>query len=179
MNQKNIGYIVLLAGLLLFSFTYLANAREERYIQSIIDEKGSCFLDDGTCLHADGKGLFIFGWIITFGVIILGVYLLFFDKTQAVLAEHQIKITQALNKAKIQETKRDEFQAFLAGFSTDEQKILKAVHDQEGIKQSTLRYRTGMSKTSLSLLLKTLEEREIVSKKPSGKTNEVYLIKKF
>ena len=50
---------------------------------------------------------------------------------------------------------------------------------QEGIKQSTLRYKTDMSKTTLSLMLKSLEERKFVKRKPSGKTNQVYLVKKF
>jgi len=50
---------------------------------------------------------------------------------------------------------------------------------QEGIKQSTLRYKTGMSKTFLSLLLKHLEEKDIIYRKEDGKTKRLYLKNKF
>ena len=84
-----------------------------------------------------------------------------------------------MEEAKKQDRIKDEFSAYLAGFSLDEQKILKAVHSQDGIKQSTLKFRVDMSKTALSLILKSLAERNIVKRKRSGRTNQVFLAKKF
>ncbi len=180
MNQKQIGTIVFIIGILLCGLVYVIKHNEDVVINKIIEEQNSCFLDDGTCLHESRNFTFyVFGWIISTALIILGVYLIYFDKTQQVLAEHQVKVSSALKEAKELEKEKDEFRAFLSGFDSDEQKVIKAVHEQEGIHQSTLRFRTGMSKTSLSLMLKSLEEREIISRKPSGKTNEVYLRKKF
>jgi DNA-binding MarR family transcriptional regulator len=176
MNQKTIGTIIIIVGVLLAVFVFLAKAKEDSYINNYIKEKGSCYLADGTCLHdTRDYSLYIGGWVLSASLIILGVYLVVFDRTQAALAEHQVKVSSALKEAK----EKDEFSAFLAGFTDDEQKVIKAIKEQDGIKQSTLRYRTGMSKTAVSLMLKSLEERDIVSRKDSGKTNEVYLRKKF
>ncbi|MBU0471497.1 MAG: hypothetical protein KKF65_02660 [Nanoarchaeota archaeon] len=179
MKQKQIGIILIILAIILSIFTYTLKAREEKYINNIIHETGSCFLSDGTCLHADRNiYIYIIGWAMSIAIGIFGIYLII-DKTDKTLAEQQVIVTHALNEAKKNEKEKDEFKAFLTGFEEDQQKVLKAVKEQEGIKQSTLRYRTDMSKTTLSLLLKKLEERKIIKRKPSGKTNEVYLIKKF
>ena len=177
MNQRHIGIIIAIIGILLVVFVYMNKVREDKYIKEIMKQSnGSCFLEDGTCLHADRTfTLYLIGGSLAVSMAILGVYLIFFDKTQKVLAEHQVKVSSALKEAK----EKDEFTAFLSGFKQDEQAVLKAIKEQDGIQQSTLRYRTGMSKTSLSLMLQALEQRDIIKRKPSGKTNEIYLRKKF
>ncbi len=180
MNQRQIGAALILIGIVLSVSMYFVKLNEDMYIEDIIASTNSCYLTDGTCLHADRNYVpYIIGWAFSFAAIILGVYLFFFDKTQSALAQHQEMIASALRDAKKEGTTKDVFNAFLSGFSKEEQEVLKAVREQDGIKQSTLRYRTGMSKTTLSLMLKSLEGREIVSRKVSGKTNEVYLRKKF
>jgi uncharacterized membrane protein len=180
MNQKQVGIALIIAGVLLAGMIFSLKMQEDTRINMIIQQQGTCFLKDGTCLHAtQNYTLFIFGWILSVGLVILGVYLIFFDRTQQMLAQQHLEVSSALKEAKKQEKDKDEFHAFLSGFSADEQAVLKAVKEQEGILQSTLRYRTGMSKTTLSLLLKSLEERKIVSRKPAGKTNMIFLIKHF
>jgi len=176
MNQKQIGIIILIIGLVLALVVLFVKLQEDKLIESVIAEKDSCYLDDGTCLHEDRNyTLYILGWVLSSGLILLGLYLLIFDSTQKKLAEQQEKVSSALQEA----SKKDEFKAFLAGFNEEEQKILSAIKEQDGILQSTLRYRTGISKTNLSLLLKSLEERGIISRKEKGKSKEVYLRKKF
>lgn len=176
MNQKSIGIVLIIIALCSSFFTYYMNAQQVKYIDAYIDATGSCFLEDGTCLHRDRNltGVFI-GIIVSISLLVLGIYLVFFDKTQQTLLHSQHEIAKALTAAK----EKDEFKAYLAGFSEDERSILSVIHEEEGIKQSTLRFRTGLSKTTLSLILKSLDERKIVNKKPSGKTNQLYLQRKF
>ena len=156
-------------------FVFISQSRESQYIEQISASTGSCFLEDGTCLHDRSIPLNVFEWTITGIVFLLGVFLAFLDKTQKILAEHQIKVSSALAEAKA----NDSFKAYLAGFQDDERKILEAVHEQEGIKQSTLRYRAGLTKSTLSLILGNLEKRGIISRKKTGKTNQIFLQKKF
>jgi len=181
MNQKQIGIILIIIGILLAGFVYFTKAREDAYIDLFMEQNnGTCYLEDGTCLHdSQPLALYLLGGILSAALILLGVYLVFFDKTQKKLAQQHLEVSSALKEAKEKENEKDEFKAFLAGFTTEEQKVIKAIKEQDGIKQSTLRFRTGMSKTGLSLLLKSLEQKEIISRKQSGKTNQIFLRKKF
>ena len=180
MNQKHIGAIILLAGILILTFSYAVKLKEDRIISEFVGETGSCYLEDGSCLHEDRDlTIYLVGGAIAIALIFFGIYLSFFDKTQELLIEHQQKVSTALKEAKRQEKERDEFKAFLSGFNEEEKKVLKAIREQEGVTQSTLRFRTDLSKTKLSLLLKSFEEKGIIKRKEKGKSKEVHLVKRF
>ncbi|MFH1073364.1 MAG: MarR family transcriptional regulator [Nanoarchaeota archaeon] len=180
MRQHYLGFIVILAGLLVGLLTGMTYGRENRLINEFVMEQGTCYLANGTCLHEDRNyTLYIIGLVACVGLLTLGIYLLLLDKTQRILHEQHKEISNALKEAKVQEKQKEEFKAYLAAFTEDEQKVLLAIREQDGIQQSTLRYRTGMSKTSLSLMLKSFEERGLITKKEAGKTNKIFLRKKF
>ena len=175
MNQKQIGLILIGLGILATVFVFMIKARNDFLIDQIIENQGGVCYVNGICLHDKEFTLHYFGGVLAAVLLTLGIYLTFFNKTDQTLMKQHKEVASALKEAK----EKDEFHAFVSGFTEEEQRVLKAVHEQEGIQQSTLRYRTNISKTSLSLLLKSLEERGIISKKESGKTNEVYLVRKF
>ncbi len=178
MYKKYLGFALILFALVAAGIVYSVKVREDRLITELIANQGSCYLSDGTCLHEDRTYTpYIVGGALSLALLLFGFYLVI-DKSDQVLIDQQRHITSALKEAKKLEKERDEFSAFLLGFSLDEQKILRAIHEEEGIEQSTLRFKTNLSKATLSLLLKSLEDRNFISRKPKGKTNQVFLVKK-
>ncbi len=176
MNQKQIGFIIVAFAIIIGIIFYSIKIQQDNLaMQYAMMNNGSCVTQEGVCLHARANNYFYLGLGISTFLLALGLYLIYFDKTQSVLAEHQKKIAAALKEAK----QSEKFEAFLAGFNDDEKKVLKAVKEQDGILQSTLRYRTGISKTSLSLILKGLEDKGVISRKEQGKSNKVFLKKVY
>jgi uncharacterized membrane protein len=176
MNQKQIGILIIILAVIVLGVFYFIKVQQDNVAIDFSKlNNGSCITNEGVCLHENANFTFNIGLAIFTFLLALGIYLIYFDKTQQALFHHQKEVSSALKESK----KNEKFDAFVSGFNEDEQKAIKAIQEQDGILQSTLRYRTGISKSSLSLLLKSLEERKIISRKVSGKTNKVFLQKKF
>ena len=58
----------------------------------------------------------------------------------------------------------------------NEIKVLKAIKEQEGITQSTLKFRTDLSKAKVSQILTHFEKKHLVKRELKGKTYAVYLM---
>ncbi|MFW5852654.1 MAG: helix-turn-helix transcriptional regulator [Nanoarchaeota archaeon] len=181
MNQKHIGAVLIITGIILGLFIYSARIREEKLVDAHMQQTGSCFLEDGTCLHAELNSVFyVLGWAFSGVLVLFGIYLSFVDKTQEFMVDHHNKISEALKIVSNRESEKDAFNAFLSVFGDNEKNVLKVIHSSpDGITQSTLRYRADVSKTALSMMLKGFEERGIISRKVEGKTNRVFFVKKF
>lgn len=169
MDNKKLGIILLVIGILLAVSIFLVKIKEDSLVNQFIDEEGTCYLDDGTCMHADrDMTLYIISWIFSAILIALGLYLIFFEKSQKA-------IMSALEKQKQVQTEEEKFDILLKGLNQDEQKVIKAVKEQDGITQQTLRLRTDMHKSKLSIVLDGLEKKGLVSRKEKGKTKQVFL----
>lgn len=121
MNKKYIGISLIIFAIILTIAGYYFKLQEYKYIKEYMLKANTCFLDDGTCLHADRS---IIKYIIIFSssiiIFLIGVYLIAIDKTDEKLIEHQKTITKSLKEAKKADKEKDEFKAYLAGFSEDE-----------------------------------------------------------
>ena len=61
----------------------------------------------------------------------------------------------------------------------NERKVLKAIKEQEGITQSTLKFRTDLSKAKVSQILTDFEKKHLIKRESKGKTYSVYLTENF
>ena len=102
----------------------------------------------------------------------LGIYLLFFSTSEEA-------ILKRLEEEKNMKIEHDKFELVLKAMDDNERKVLKAIKEQEGITQSTLKFRTDLSKAKVSQILTDFEKKHLVKREAKGKTYSVYLIENF
>ena len=102
----------------------------------------------------------------------LGIYLLFFSTSEEA-------ILRRLEQEKGMKLEQDKFEIVLKAMDDNERKVLKAIKEQEGITQSTLKYRTDLSKAKVSQILTDFEKKHLVKRESKGKTYAVYLAENF
>ena len=102
----------------------------------------------------------------------LGIYLLFFSTSEEA-------ILKRLEDEKNSRIELDKFGLVLKAMDESEQKILKAIKEQDGITQSTLRFRADLSKAKVSQILTDFEKKNLVRRELKGKTYAVYLTENF
>ncbi len=175
MDNKKLGIILISISIILLVLLGFARANINKAYQKEIDvyiEAGeACPSDPDICPHEQRSRaqipIFIAGAVLV-GVIALGVYLIFFEKSQK-------EIISTLEKQKHIQVGEEKFDILLKGLNAAEQKVLKAVKEQDGITQQTLRLRTDLHKSKLSIVLDGLEKKDLIARKVKGKTKQVFL----
>lgn len=131
----------------------------------------ACPTDPKLCPHEQRARaqipLFIAGAIMI-GMLSLGIYLIFFERSQK-------EIVSALRKQRQIRVNEEKFELILKGMSDEEKKVMKAVKEQDGITQQTLRLRTDLHKSKLSIVLDGLEKKGLISRTTKGKTKQVFM----
>ena len=102
----------------------------------------------------------------------LGIYLLFFSTSEEA-------ILKRLEEEKSMKMDQDKFELILKAMDDNEKKVLKAIKEQEGVTQSTLKFRTDLSKAKVSQILTDFEKKHLVRRELKGKTYAVYLAENF
>lgn len=102
----------------------------------------------------------------------LGVYLLFFSPSEDA-------ILSRLEEEKQHKVDNDKFSVLLSALDSSEQRVIRAIREQEGVTQSTLRFRTDLSKSKLSQILTSFERKNLIKRVEKGKTYEIYLAQTF
>ncbi|MBD3361190.1 MarR family transcriptional regulator [Candidatus Woesearchaeota archaeon] len=167
MDNKKIG-IILIVICLILAFLIFAF---DRQLSSQAEASCSCEEMDeaGFCPHEDK-----INWPTYVGIALisamaaLGVYLIFFDKSQK-------EIIRTLEKQKHIQLEEEKFNILLKGLTEEEKRVINAIKEQDGITQQTLRLRTDLHKSKLSIILDGLEKKGLITRQDKGKTKQVFL----
>ena len=163
MDNKKFGLLIIgisvIFSLLLWGFeSQLAN----------LSQDSECCGSEACTDHREHSSLTHAGIAVIFLTLSLGVYILFFDKSQKAIVDK-------LNENSMLKNKEEKFNLILTGLDEDEKKVLKAIKEQDGITQHTLGIRTNLHKSKLSIIVASLEAKEIIKKEKKGKTNQLFL----
>lgn len=167
MNNKKLGLVFLAISIVLAAILVSMTSSLTEQAQEL-----GCFSGE-TCAEVEASlsiTHFVFGFV---GFILaLGFYLVFFAKGEE-------EILRRLEETKNKQLADEKFALVSKALDEYERKVLKAVKDQDGITQATLRLRTDMSKAKLSAVLDALEKKGLVAKEKQGKTHTVHLKDSF
>lgn len=105
---------------------------------------------------------------VTASIISFGVYLLFFSKGDEA-------ILKRLEEEKNKKLAEEKFTLISKALDENEARVLKAIKEQEGIQQNTLRLRTDLSKAKVSQILTSFEKKGLIKREKQGKSFAVYL----
>lgn len=163
MENKKLGIILiiialLVGGLIIYFISHLSEQAQEL---RCFDNKGCLAIEGGLSISHIAIGIFSF-------MLALGFYLLFFNKTEKVILER-------LEKDKDEKIDNAKFEMLFKALDSYEQKVIRAIKEQDGITQNTLRLRVDMSKAKLSYVLQELEKRNIIKRIKKGKTLSIHL----
>jgi len=167
MDNKKLGIILLMTCILLAIIIFMFNSDLNKQAEATC----SCteHEDGGFCPHQKSTPWQTYIGILIIGIIAaLGIYLIFFEKSQK-------EIVTTLKQQKHLQIEKEKFDILLKGLSKEEQKVINAVKEQDGITQQTLRLRTDLHKSKLSIVLDGLEKKNLIARKTKGKTKQVFL----
>ncbi len=105
-------------------------------------------------------------------ILALGFYLLFFSTSEEA-------ILKRLEEEKNMKIGEDRFGLILKAMDDHERMVMKVIKEQEGVSQSTLRYKANLSKAKISQILTSFEKKHLIKREARGKTYSVYLVDNF
>ena len=191
METKKLGFLILglsiVLGFVMFNFMGSLNAQGQQLHCNPTQECQQINSVLGVSHIAIGLLSFIFA---------LGFYLLFFNKDEKAIIERYginnninsnnnnandnlINNNNLINNEYNIKNNNDKFSLLLRPLDDNERKVLIAIKEQEGITQSTLRYRADLSKAKVSQILMDFEKKNLIERKAKGKTYSVFLTENF
>ncbi len=179
MNNKKLGTVLIVISLFFVLAIIIFKVQVNNLTEALMIESGGTCIREGECLHEQSNIPVYIGGAFSFITLALGFYLIFFEKSQQYAEKTHKEIVNTLKETKKKQDKDEKFEFLLTALNDDEKKVMKSVREQDGIEQATLRIRTDLSKTKLSVVLSELEKKGLLRKVPEGKKNRIYLKNHF
>jgi|SRR3989344_8936312 len=177
MDNKRLGFSLILIGVAFIVILIAFKIQVNQLTNSLMDLTGGNCVVGGKCAHEQSNLPFIIGVVLIVVTISLGIYIIYFSKTARLFETAHKDILNTIKSAKNKELKEDRFKILLQGLDDDEKKAILKIKEQDGISQSTLMYRTDLSKSKLSMVLSQLEKKNLITKVKKGKINNIFLKK--
>lgn len=178
MDNKKTGFLIIFIGIIFAIVLFIFKIQLTILTNSLMTlSGGTCISETGECIHEQSNLPFAIGIVAIVLTISFGIYLILFSKTTRSFETAQKNILKRISTAKNKESKEERFKILLEGLDEDEKKVITSVKEQDGISQSTLRYRTDLSKSKLSMVLSQLEKKGLITKVKKGKINNIFLKK--
>lgn len=168
MNQIKMGVVLIILSILLgiVFFLVLSQLKEEQMELGCIPQKERCLeIESNLSVTHIGVGIIA-------ATLALGLYLMLF-------ARGEQAILRRLEEEKNKKLAEDKFAILLRAFDASGQAVLKAIREQPGIEQNTLRLKTGLSKAKISQILTDLEKKRLIRREAKNRTFSVWLSEEF
>lgn len=164
MKNKYVGYLIIAVTLIFGFIVYSYKITAEKVMGLSCSEGSQCSMSQGI-IFLTNVSIALMALLI-----LMGIYLVLFSRDEVVVHRQIIRKESKLNGEK-------KFDIIMSALNEDEKKVITAVKEQEGITQSTLKFRTDFSKAKLSIVLSDMEKRGLIVREPEGNTYKVYLKK--
>ena len=162
MDNKKLGILILIISMLItLIIMFLTNLLYEKSAEL------GCFTNDNCSPIESSLSITHLAFGVIGFVFALGVYLIVFNKGDEA-------IFKRLEEQKNTELNEDKFNILLKGLDSFEKKALKAIREQDGITQNTLRIRVDLSKGKLSQVLTDLEKKGLIKREKKQKTYSLH-----
>jgi len=175
LKYRNLGFILVGISVFFLISLIIFQIQVNGLISELMISSGGFCVIDGKCIHESNNIPVYIGGAISFITLALSLYLILFERSQEYAEKTHKEIVQNLKDVKKKQDFNEKFEFLLKALDEDEKKVMKSIKEQDGVTQSTLRIRTDLSKTKLSVVLSGLEKKSLIKKVPEGKKNRIYL----
>lgn len=167
-THKLVGIILIALSVVVALFGVWLKIYNDRIAQLQVNETGSCYLPDGTCLHTTSDSMLYAGMSIAVLLFVLGLYLILRKKEpgKIVVERKTDERNESVNETPVT-------------LNPESRKVFDIITQSNGaVLQGEIVTRTGMDKVKVSRILDKLEMQGLIERRRHGMSNLIVLKKK-